>query len=106
MKNHLVAPLAAVALVLGSCNWEGIHGNAHIVNDQRATEDFAELHTSGGAFEIEWRSGAPALTITTDENLLPYIEARKIDNQLEVRTRRRIRSRRGIKILVSSSTRS
>lgn len=106
MKNYLVAPFAAFALVFGSCEWEGIRGNGHIVSDQRAVEDFAELHTSGGTFEIEWRSGAPALTITTDENLLPYIEARKIDNQLELRTRQRIHSGRGIKVLVSSSTRS
>ncbi|HYY14869.1 MAG TPA: DUF2807 domain-containing protein [Chthoniobacterales bacterium] len=106
MKNHLVPAFAALALLVGSCDWEGIRGNGHIVNDQRAVEDFAELHTNGGAFEIEWRGGGPALTITTDENLLAYIEARKIDNRLELRTRQRIHSRRGIKVLVSSSTRS
>ncbi len=106
MKNCLVPLSAAVALVLVSCDWEGIRGNGHIVTDQRAVDDFAELHTNGGAFDIEWRSGAPALTITTDENLLRYIEARKFDNHLELRTRRRIHSRHGIKVLISSSTRS
>jgi len=106
MKNCLVPLSAAVALVLVSCDWEGIRGNGHIVTDQRAVDDFAELHTNGGAFDIEWRSGAPALTITTDENLLRHIEARKIDNHLELRTRPRIHSRHGIKVLVSSSTRS
>ncbi|HET9418350.1 MAG TPA: DUF2807 domain-containing protein [Chthoniobacterales bacterium] len=106
MKQFFLSTAAAAAFALASCDWEGIGGNGHIVNDHRTVEDFAELHTSGGAFDIEWRSGAPALTITTDENLLPYIETRKIDNRLELRTRRRIHSRRGIKILVSSSTRS
>jgi Putative auto-transporter adhesin, head GIN domain len=106
MKRHFIGLLPFVTLFVASCDWEGIRGNGHIVSDQRAVEDFAELHTTGGAFDIEWRGGTPALTITTDENLLPYIETRKIDNRLELSTRRRIHSRRGIKVLVSSSTRS
>jgi Putative auto-transporter adhesin, head GIN domain len=105
MKEHLVASLAAVSLVLGSCDWEGIRGNGHIVTDQRAVEDFTELHTRGG-FDVEWRTGPPSLRITTDENLLPYVEARKIDNYLELRTRERIRPRHGIQILISSSNRT
>jgi Putative auto-transporter adhesin, head GIN domain len=107
MKKFLLSTAAlAIFTFLGSCDWEGIRGNGHVVNDQRAVEEFAELHTSGGAFDIDWRSGAPALTIRTDENLLPYIEARKIGNQLELRTRRRVHSRHGIKVVVASSTRS
>jgi len=98
--------LSVVGLVIASCNWEAIHGNGHIVTDQRAIEDFSEIYTSGGAFKIEWRSGPPALSITTDENLLPYIETRRVDKHLELRTRERLRPRDHIMVVVSSSTRS
>ena len=47
----------------------------------------------------------PQLAVTTDENLLPEIETRKIDNYLELRTRKRLRPTRQIKVLASSSQR-
>jgi hypothetical protein len=106
MKKFYLLWLTAVGLLIAGCDWQGIRGNRHIVTDQRAIQDFSELHTNRGAFDIEWRSGAPALTITTDENLLPYIEVRKIDNHLELRARERLRPSHHIKVLVSSSIRS
>jgi hypothetical protein len=106
MKKTYLPLLAAVGLAVAGCDWQGIRGNGHIVTDQRTIEDFSELHTNGGAFDIEWRSGSPALTITTDENLVGHIEARKIDNYLELRTRKRLRPTHHIKVLVSSSIRS
>jgi hypothetical protein len=96
--------LSALALVIGGCDW-GVRGNGHIVTDQRAIEDFSEIHARG-AFDIEWRNGPPSLSITTDENLLPYIETRKIDNYLELRTREHLRPRRGVTVVLSSPTRS
>lgn len=106
MKTSYICFVAALALSAAACDWQGIRGNGHIVTDQRTIEDFTELHTNGGAFDIEWRSGSPALSITTDDNLLAHIEARKIDNQLELRTRERLRPTHHIKVLVSSSVRS
>jgi hypothetical protein len=106
MKKFQLLLIAAISLTLAGCHWQGIRGNGHIVTDQRTIEDFAELHTNGGAFDIEWRSGSPSLSITTDDNLLAYIEARKIDNHLELRTREHLRPTHHTKVLVSSSTRS
>jgi hypothetical protein len=105
MNKFYISLLSAVALASGGCDWQGIRGNGHIITDQRTIEDFSELHTSGG-FRVEWRNGPPALSITTDENLLPYIETRKIDNYLQLRTRERVRPRHGIKVVISSSSRS
>ena len=104
MKKITIPFFACIVLVTG-CRWVGVRGNGHIVTDQRTIEDFSELHARGG-FKIEWRSGPPALSITTDENLLPYIETRTIDNHLELRTRERLWPRHGIKVVVSSSTRT
>jgi hypothetical protein len=106
MKKFALVFLSFGTLVVAGCGWEGIQGNGHIVTDQRAIEDFSEIHTSGGAFKIEWRGGPPALSITTDENLLSYIETRRVDNYLELRTRERLRPRHDITVVVSSSTRS
>ena len=106
MKPFHLPLIAAICFVLAGCHWQGIRGNGHIVTDQRTIEDFAELHTNGGAFDIEWRSGPPSLSITTDDNLLGYIEVRKIDNRLELRTREHLRPTHHNKVVVSSSTRS
>ena len=96
------------ALLIWGCDWQGIRGNGKIITDQRTIADFSEIHTHGGAFKIEWRSGPPSLSITTDENLLAHIETRKIDNHLELHARERLRPTHGhgITVLVSSSTRS
>jgi hypothetical protein len=106
MKKIYLPFLTAVVLAVYGCDWQGIRGNGYLVTDQRAIEDFSEIHTSGGAFKIEWRSGSPSVSITADENLLAHIETRKIDNHLELRSRERLRPSHGIKVLVSSSTRS
>ncbi|MFN2542612.1 MAG: head GIN domain-containing protein [Chthoniobacterales bacterium] len=105
MKKICISLLSIAAVTLSACNWQGIRGNGHIVTDQRTIEDFSEIDARGG-FDIEWRNGPASISITTDENLLPYIVTRKIDNRLELRTRERVHPRHGIKVVVFSSTRS
>jgi hypothetical protein len=100
----LIALFIAIAVVLAGCRWIGIRGNGHIVTDQRTVEDFSEIY-SRGAFDIEWRTGAPGVSITTDENLLPEIEIRNIDNYLELRTREHLRPTHHIKVVASSPRR-
>jgi hypothetical protein len=98
--------LIVVGLVIGGCDWAGIRGNGHVVTDQRPIGEFSEIYTKGGAFKIEWRSGPSAISITTDENLLPHIETRKIDNRLELRTRERVRASHDVNVVISSPTRT
>jgi hypothetical protein len=105
MKRFLLLA-AIIAPILASCDWRGIRGNGHVVTDQRTIEDFSEIYVKGGAFDIEWRSGSPALSITTDENLLPEIETRKIDNHLELRTREHLWPTHSIKVVASSTQRT
>jgi hypothetical protein len=61
---------------------------------------------TSGSFEIEWQNGSPALRITTDENLLPYIENDVSEDTLHLRTRDHIWPTHGIKIVISSPTRT
>jgi hypothetical protein len=105
MNRITISVLTTFILLITGCDWLGVRGNGHVTTDQRTVTAFSEIEAEG-AFEIEWRSGAPALSITTDENLLQYIDNREIDHCLRLRSRDHIRPTRGVKIVVSSATRS
>ena len=105
MNRITISLLTTFIILITGCEWLGVGGNGHIITDQRTVTAFSEIEAEG-AFEIEWRSGAPALSITTDENLLQYIDSHNIDNRLRLHSRDRIRPTHGVKIVVSSPTRS
>jgi len=93
-----------VALVVG-CHWVGIRGNGNIKTDQRTISAFTNLD-AGGAFLIEWQNGAPALSITADENLISYIDSDVSGDTLHLHTRDQIWPTHGIKVVISSLRRS
>jgi hypothetical protein len=95
---------ASVALVAG-CHLPGIRGNGHPKTEERSLGTFT-IVDAGGAFEIEWENGPPGLRITTDENLLAYIENNVSGDTLHLRTREHVWPTHGIKILISSPTRA
>jgi len=100
MKRILIAGGLAI-LLLGGCNWVGIRGNGNIVTDQRPIGDFNEIIASGG-MKVEWRPGAPSLSITTDENLLRYIDGYISGSALRLKEHEHLRPTRGINVTVSS----
>ena len=104
--NKITLPvLTAFGILLTGCWPVGIRGNGHITTDSRTISAFSEIEANG-AFQIEWRSGAPALSVTTDENLLQYIDSRTIDNRLRLHSARNLWPTHGVKVVVSSPTRS
>jgi Putative auto-transporter adhesin, head GIN domain len=104
MKKLSIAFLPGLLLIAG-CHVGGIMGNGHIVTDTRPVADFSEIEANGG-FQIEWRSGPPSLTITTDQNLLQHITSENEDHRLRLHSSGNIWSSHGIKVAISSSTRS
>jgi Putative auto-transporter adhesin, head GIN domain len=88
--------------MLAGCDLGGIRGNGHLITEQRNLEPFVNIHT-GGAFRIDWRSGAPSASVTIDENLLQYLKMEVRDRVLYVRTARSVRPSRSIKLTVTSS---
>jgi hypothetical protein len=104
MKKLSVSLFAGLLLIAG-CHIGGIMGNGHVVTDTRPITDFSEIEADGG-FQIEWRSGPPSLSITTDENLLRYISNENIDHQLRLHSRGNLWSTHGVKVVVSSTTRT
>jgi hypothetical protein len=101
MKKSYLSILAIVAVLLSGCDWVGIRGNGHIVTDKRTVTEFSDIKT-GGAFEIEWQRGAPSLSITTDSNLLRYIENRIEGKTLHLESHDQLRPTRRIKVVVTS----
>jgi hypothetical protein len=105
MNKITIAFLAGLIISTAGCRWTGIVGNGQIVTDTRSVSDFSEIQADGG-FQIEWRSGPPSLSVTTDENLLRYIDGQNIDHRLRLHSNGNIWSNHGIKVVISSSTRS
>jgi hypothetical protein len=110
-KNHpvmnkiTVALLASLALFAGGCRWACIRGNGHIITGQRTVSPFSEIEASG-AFAIEWRSGDPSLSITTDENLLSHISTEVTGTRLRLRSHENLWPTHGIKVVASSPARA
>jgi hypothetical protein len=105
MRKILIVLLVGCVVVVAGCHLPGVRGNGQIKTEERPIGAFANVDTSG-SFEIEWQNGSPALRITTDENLLPYIENDVSEDTLHLRTRDHIWPTHGIKIVISSPTRT
>jgi hypothetical protein len=105
MKRLTILIMLALALGFTCCRWLGVRGNGHVKTEQRDSADFSELQADG-SFDIEWRSGSPSLTITTDENLLSYIESGVKGNKLRLHVRERVLPTHGLKVVISSSSRT
>jgi hypothetical protein len=105
MRKILIVLLVGCVVVVAGCHLPGVRGNGQIKTEERQVAAFANVDTSG-SFEIEWQNGSPAFRITTDENLLPYIENNVSDNTLRLRTRDHIWPTHGVKIVISSPTRT
>ena len=105
MRKILIVLLVGCVVVVAGCHFPGIRGNGQIKTEERQIGAFADID-AGGAFKIEWESGPPALRITTDENLLSYIENNVSDDTLHLRTRDHIWPTHGINVVISSPKRT
>src|SRR5260370_29527555 len=104
MKKITLISLATCVVLVAGCRWIGIRGNGHIKTDERPVNTFANIDARG-AFAIEWQSGAPTLRITTDENLLTYIDSNVSADTLHLGTREQLRPTHGIRVVISTPTR-
>jgi hypothetical protein len=105
MKKVTIVFVATCLVLSAGCRWVGIRGNGNIKTEERIIGAFANIDASG-AFTIEWQSGGPALSITTDENLLRYIDNHISRDTLHLDTREQIWPTHGIKVVISSPTRA
>jgi len=102
MNKIPIIVIAAVAMVAG-CSRPGIQGDGVITTEDRPISEFSKLVVTGG-YEIEWSSGKPALTISSDQNLLPLVETVVSGNTLQIDSKEELVPTKGIKIILSSAT--
>jgi hypothetical protein len=105
MKKIPIVLLAGCVVLVAGCHLPGVRGNGQIKTEERPITAFADVDASG-AFEIEWQSGPPLFRITTDENLLPYVENNISGDTLHLRTREHVWPTHGVKVVISSPTRT
>ena len=105
MRKIRISLFAGFVVLVAGCHLPGIRGNGQIKTEARPLTAFSNVDASG-AFEIEWQNGPPALRITTDENLLAYIESDVSGDILRLRTREHVWPTHGIKVVISSPTRA
>src|SRR5256886_16853900 len=100
MKKNIFA--VCFLFALAGCDIGGIRGNGHLITEQRKFDPFKNIET-GGAFRVEWHSGAPSASITVDENLMQHVEMEVRDKVLHVRTTRWVRPTHSIKLELASN---
>jgi uncharacterized protein YjbI with pentapeptide repeats len=103
LKLATLTSLAFLMLLVSGCHWVGIRGNGHVVTETRQIGNFSRLEADG-AFTINWTSGPPKLSITTDENLFEYIRTNLSEDRLRIEWIKPLKGTRGIRVDVSSPT--
>jgi hypothetical protein len=99
--NRTIPLLVAIAVVAG-CR-PGIQGDGVILTTNPPVSEFSVLEVSG-AYKIQWSPGKPALSISTDQNLLPLITTKVAGNTLEIDQQQNLRPTQGITVNVSSAS--
>ena len=89
--------LFAAVTVLAGCFSSGIKVDGAIKSENRSIANFSEIVVTG-AYKIKWSSGKPALTISTDQNLLPLISTSVTGNTLQIESTQDLRPTKGITI--------
>ena len=63
----------AAAASIAACGMEGIRGSGHVVTESRTVSGFSRVDLGGSGQLVIDQSGTDSLTISADENLLPYL---------------------------------
>lgn len=99
----LLLAVAVVVIFMAGCFEQSIRGDGNIITDKRAAPDSSAIEAKGG-FDIHWSAGPPAVTITTDSNLLSHIKSEVMDGTLHIYSDTRISPSIGVKVTVASGT--
>ena len=79
--------LTCCTVFMTACMFNGIAGSGKIVTEPRTVSDFSAVSLSGSGHVIVEQTGTESLTVTADDNLLPYIKTEVHGNTLELGTK-------------------
>lgn len=103
LKLITLATLAMALLLLSGCHWVGVKGSGDIKTETRVVQNFTTIEADG-AFQVNWTTGSPALSITTDDNLMEYIRTNVSGEKLQIEWVKPLKGTRGIKINIASQS--
>lgn len=101
LAAKLLLFVAAALFLLAGCE-VGVRGNGHVTTENRPISDFTTIEAFG-ALQIEWTPGAPALAVTTDENLQRDVETEVRGHKLVLHTHNNLRPTRHLRVRITSS---
>jgi hypothetical protein len=79
--------VAGCTVFTSACMFTGIAGSGKILTEPRTVSGFSAVSLSGSGHVIVDQTGTESLTVTTDDNLLPYIKTEVHGNTLELGTK-------------------
>src|SRR5579864_4233744 len=84
MHNVRALLLMSCSVISGACILDSVAGSGKITTEPKTVSGFSAVSLSGsGQVTIE-QTGTESLTVTTDDNLLPYIKTDVKGNTLEL----------------------
>jgi hypothetical protein len=84
MRNSGAWLLLSGAVLSGACNVDWVDGSGNVITQTRPVSGFSAVSLSGSTELVVEQTGTESLTITTDDNLLPYIRTEVTGNTLEI----------------------
>jgi putative autotransporter adhesin-like protein len=87
MTNLRAFVAMGLSVLMGGCMMVGIAGSGNIVTEPRTVSGFSTVSLSGSGQVLIDQNGTEALTVTTDDNLLPYIKTEVRGDTLELGTK-------------------
>jgi hypothetical protein len=99
MKIRIIS-LILISLIMISCKLTGVRGNGDLVNEVRDIDQFEKIDVSGN-YEVELNVGKTTrLEIIAESNLLKYIKTRVKKNTLYISSKKNLRPREDLKIII------
>jgi hypothetical protein len=84
MRNVRVWLLTSCTVFLSACVFDSISGSGKVITENRTVAGFSNVSLSGSGQVVIEQTGTDSLTVTTDDNLLPYIKTEVRGDTLEL----------------------
>jgi putative autotransporter adhesin-like protein len=84
MHNIRAWLLVSFTVGFGACVFNSVSGSGTIITEPRTVSGFSNVSLTGSGQVILEQTGMESLTVTTDDNLLPYIKSEVRGNTLEL----------------------
>jgi hypothetical protein len=85
--KHVTSLLLSCCIVSSACGITAINGSGRIVTEPRPVSGVSRVWLGGSSRLIVEQTGTESLTVTTDDNLLPYIRTEVRGDTLEIGSR-------------------